>query len=314
MDIYTFVDYHYILFIVLIIIIVLVYKYYNTKPNSRQYLDKYLLETVKKQKDIVLSCKPKIWIHIDREINSREWESFSTKNTRKLNQPYLYLTLETILNHCSSSFDIYLITDDSFTEILPNWNIDMGKISYPIKDKIRMKGMMEILYHYGGMVLPIHFICKENLIEMYKKYIDEGIFVSEMPIFRNNRMEFSESNKIMGAKKGNTILNEYILWFQENISNDYTAESIFKDEERTWLSKNVTNMIPAKYIGTQDENGEMIGVEKLMSTEIINFYSKAYGIYIPRNELLTRLKYNWFCQLKEEEVIHSKTNIAFLLQ
>ena len=60
MDIYTFVDYHYILFIVLIIIIVLVYKYYNTKPNDRQYLDKYLLETVKKQKDIVLSCKPKI--------------------------------------------------------------------------------------------------------------------------------------------------------------------------------------------------------------------------------------------------------------
>ena len=127
------IDSHYIILIVLFLILFLIYKYMYNNPQVKN-LDKYLLDVVKDQKDIVLSCKPKIWIHLDREINSREWESFNSKNSKKLNQPYLYLTIETILNHCSETFDIYLITDDSFSEIIDDWKIDMSKISYPIKD------------------------------------------------------------------------------------------------------------------------------------------------------------------------------------
>lgn len=316
-NIMKIIDSHYIILIVLFLILFLIYKYMYNNPQVKN-LDKYLLDVVKDQKDIVLSCKPKIWIHLDREINSREWESFNSKNSKKLNQPYLYLTIETILNHCSETFDIYLITDDSFSEIIDDWKIDMSKISYPIKDKIRMKGLMQILHQYGGMVLPPNFICKENLIEMYKKYIEDGIFVSELPIFKNNTIEYCASNKIMGSKKDNNVLKKYILWFENVISNDYTSESIFKDEDREWLTKNVENknikMIPGKNIGVIDNDDKNISLERLMSTELISFHNKSYGIYIPRVELLNRKHYNWFVQLHEEEVLHCKNNISYLLQ
>mgnify|MGYP005996899289 FL=1 len=153
---------------------------------------------------------------------------------------------------------------------------------------------------------------------MYKKYIEDGIFVSELPIFKNNTIEYCASNKIMGSKKHNNVLKKYILWFENVISNDYTSESIFKDEDREWLTKNVENknikMIPGKNIGVIDNDDKNISLERLMSTELISFHNKSYGIYIPRVELLNRKHYNWFVQLHEEEVLHCKNNISYLLQ
>ena len=37
--------------------------------------------------------QPILWIHTSTEINSRNWESFFSRNSTKLNQPYLQISV-----------------------------------------------------------------------------------------------------------------------------------------------------------------------------------------------------------------------------
>ena len=74
--------------------------------------------------------KPKLWIHMDYHINSRKWKNFMSRNSTDLNQPYLYLTIQSIINHNSNDFHICLIDDDAFEKILPNEIVNRPKFAY----------------------------------------------------------------------------------------------------------------------------------------------------------------------------------------
>jgi hypothetical protein len=52
--------------------------------------------------------RPKIWIHSKYEINARKWKDFYSRNTTDLNQPYIHLTIKSIINHCGNDFNICL--------------------------------------------------------------------------------------------------------------------------------------------------------------------------------------------------------------
>ena len=65
--------------------------------ENRDY--KAIRDILEEQRDdLAQSKKPIVWIHIPYEINSRSWDSFYSRNSENLNQPYLYLTIESIIN------------------------------------------------------------------------------------------------------------------------------------------------------------------------------------------------------------------------
>ena len=68
--------------------------------------------------------KPVMWIHLDYKVNARRMAEFYSRNSTKLNQPYLYLTLKSIISKCGEHFNIALIDDTSFKYLLPSFNID----------------------------------------------------------------------------------------------------------------------------------------------------------------------------------------------
>ena len=72
--------------------------------------------------------KPKIWIHSKYEINARKWRDFHSRNTNDLNQPYINLTIQSIIDHCSQDFHICLIDDQTFSKLIPGWNIDINNV------------------------------------------------------------------------------------------------------------------------------------------------------------------------------------------
>ena len=61
--------------------------------------------------------RPKLWIHSKYEVNARKWKDFYSRNTTDLNQPYIHLTIKTIINHCGNDFNVCLIDDESFSFI-----------------------------------------------------------------------------------------------------------------------------------------------------------------------------------------------------
>jgi hypothetical protein len=309
------------LFILFFILIVLgfLYRRFEDKRMSEENKDnyeaiqKYLLDDVTLGK----SKKPILWIHVPYEYNSRKWLSFGSRSSFDLNQPYLYLTVRSIIKHCEQSFTICIFDDNSFQKLIPGWNIDMTRLSDPILSNMRTLGMMKLLYIYGGLHCPISFLCMKDLSGLYAKGTrGNKMFVCETTD-RNStsvRMNFYPSISFCGAPKECETVARLCDYIQTISSHDHTAESKFLGQFDRWSMKNVEegriNLIEGIEIGTKTIYDKQIILDDLMSNNYLDLYKGTYGILIPSNELLNRLQYGWFVRSSPRQVLESDTIIG----
>ena len=310
-----------ILFLVVLCVIAFLYSRYYDKvdrlfgeTNYNSMIQKYLAN-----QDVVSLAdkkkKPLLWIPICYDVNARHWQSFGSRNSTELNQPYLYLTIKSIISQCNDSFQICLIDDDSFPKLLPKWNIDMTKIGSPLVDKIRQLGLIKILYAYGGMIVPPSFLCMRDLYSLYSMGTNGNkMFVVEN-IDRNStsvKYEFFPDITFCGAQKELPIVKELMKFIEDTVSTDYTAESVFLGENERWINskKEQIKIIDGRLIGVKTMNDEMILLDNLMSNDYIDIYPQTYGIYIPANEILSRRNYEWFARLSPKQVLQSNVIIG----
>ena len=309
------------LFILFFVLIVLGFLYRRIEDkrireeNKDNYeaIQKYLLddETLGKSK------KPILWIHVPYEYNSRKWLSFGSRSSFDLNQPYLYLTVRSIIKHCEESFTICIFDDNSFQKLIPGWNIDMTRLSDPILSNMRTLGMMKLLYIYGGLHCPISFLCMKNLSSLYAKGTrGNKMFVCET-VDRNstsNRVNFYPNISFCGAPKECETVAELCNYIQIISSHDQTAESKFLGQYDRWCMKRVEdgkiNLIDGAEIGTKTVNDEQIILDDLMSNHYLDLYKGTNGILIPSNELLNRLNFGWFVRSSPKQVLESDTIIG----
>jgi hypothetical protein len=308
----------FILFFILIVLGVL-YKRFEDKMSREESSDiyesiqKYLLDddTLGKSK------KPILWIHVPYEYNSRNWLSFGSRSSFDLNQPYLYLTVRSIIKNCDKSFTICIIDDTSFKRLIPGWNINMTSISDPILSNMRMLGMMKLLYIYGGMHCPISFLCLKDLNELYVKGTrGEKMFVCET-VDRNvtsTDVDFYPNLNFCGAPKECETVRELCNFIQRTASHDYTADTKFLGDYDKWAKERIhsgkINMIEGVEIGTKTVDEKQIIVDDLMSNHYLDLYQGTYGILIPSEEILNRKKFEWFARMSPKQVMESDTIIG----
>jgi hypothetical protein len=308
----------FILFFILIVVGFL-YRRFEDKlkreeeGDTFEAIQKYLLDgdTLGKSK------KPILWIHVPYEYNSRNWLSFGSRSSFDLNQPYLYLTVRSIIKNCDKSFTICIIDDTSFKRLIPGWNINMTSISDPILSNMRMLGMMKLLYIYGGMHCPISFLCLKNLNEMYIKGTrGDKMFVCET-IDRNitsTDVDFYPNLSFCGAPKDCETIRELCNFIQRTASHDYTADTKFLGDYDKWCKQRIENgkinMIEGVEIGTKTIDEKQIIVDDLMSNNYLDLYQGTYGILIPSEDILSRHKFEWFARLSPKQVMESDTIIG----
>ena len=284
----------------------------ENRDNYRAIQD-YLLDDVTLGK----SKKPILWIHVPYEYNSRDWLNFGSRSSFDLNQPYLYLTVRSIIDKCGESFTVCIFDDNSFSKLITGWNVDMNIITDPILANMRLLGMMKLLYIYGGMMCPLSFLCMKNLITLYSKGTQgERMFVCET-VDRNETSSSLNSFpniSFCGAPKECETVKEACDYIQYTMSNDYTAESKFLGVFDKWCAKKIQsgrmNQIDGIEIGTKTLNDKPIIVDDLMSNHYLDLYAGTYGILIPANEILNRTKYEWFARMSEKQVLESDTIIG----
>jgi len=309
------------LFILFFILIVLgfLYKQYTNKlereENSDIYesIQKYLLDDVTLGK----SKKPILWVHVPYEYNSRNWLSFGSRSSFDLNQPYLYLTMRSIIRQCDKSFTICIIDDASFKKLIPGWSVNMKTISDPILSKMRMLAISKLMYIYGGLLCPLSFVCIKDLKGIYDKGTrGDKMFVCET-IDRNSssvELDFFPNLDFYGAPKECPKVLELSHFIQQVISTDYTAESKFLGQFGRWCYQNISsgqiNMIDGYDIGTKTIEGKQIVIDDLMSNHYLKVNPDTYGILIPSEEILNRIKFEWFARLSEKQVLQSDTIIG----
>jgi hypothetical protein len=314
------------LFILLILVagVGFFYKRYNDKiereerDENYEAIQKYLLNEGDLD-ELGKNKNPIIWIHIKYEYNARNWLSFGSRSSFCLNQPYLYLTVRSIIQQCSNDFRICIIDDQSFSKLLPGWSIDTTRISYPIIGYVREMALARIVHKYGGMVVPPSFLCMRNLSELYNYNTQNGKMFIVENIDRNitsTTNMFYPSLKFFGSnEKENPVLADLIDFMQRTISYDYTDQTKFQGEFDRWVAskvqKNEVNIVDGKLIGVKTAKySEPILIDDLLSNSYIDLYDKTFGIYIPADEVLKRRHYEWFSRLSVEQVLESKIIIS----
>ena len=302
-----------------------VYTKYNNNLLSNEDKNLKLIKEyiLNKEEHSILGKKnkPIIWIHVPYKINSRNWESFGSRNNNNINAPYLYLTLKTIIEQCSNDFHICLIDDLSFEKLLPNWNIQMEQITFPLIDYARKLGILEILYEYGGIHMPISFLCTGNLKNLWYEQVEKNkpfLFEKINENSSSKTMPYFQSTFFMGCKKKCNIIKNAIMHVKNLMANDHTQETEFKGYIDKWFYEKYlrgdVNMLCGSKIGIKDTNNEPILIDHLLNFSNICFYKDIYGIFIDHEHLLKRTNYQWFASICPDEVLKSNTIIGMYFQ
>uniref|UniRef100_A0A6C0DRN9 Nucleotide-diphospho-sugar transferase domain-containing protein n=1 Tax=viral metagenome TaxID=1070528 RepID=A0A6C0DRN9_9ZZZZ len=289
----------------------------ESKNDDYELIKKYLLN----DSPLYGFNRPKIWIHSKYEINARKWRDFQSRNTTDLNQPYLHLTIQTIINHCGNDFNVCLIDDDSFAKLIPTWDIHLETVPEPFKSHYRNLGMLQLLYHYGGMVLPNSLVCLKNLHPFYLESLAGGKpFVCE----NNNHISSGNSTKklrfvpdisIMGCKKNDATIKDMIEYVKKlNRKPHFSSDIDFRGDISKWcinaIEHGKMNIVLGEKIGVKTSKKKSIELEELMEENDLDLAHDVVAVYIPADEVLRRPKYQWFAVLPREQIIGSNLAIS----
>ena len=277
------------------------YMYYEYKQSEEtfesnehyQLVSDYFLDKGNKK-------KPILWIHTSTEMNARNWESFYSRNSKKLNQPYLQMTMKSIYDKCKDSFNICLINDESFTSLL-SWNIDLNDLADPMKSHYRTLGLSMILEEYGGILVPQSFLCTKDLKPLSK----ESFFAIEnhnRGVTHDQRTYFPDT-VFMGCKKKNETMSRFVK-YQEELYKDKTEQSDFIGNVSLWLQRQKCTIIDGSWIGIKKVDQSPVSLAELLGTSPIDLLPH-YGVLFSQEEILTRPKYSWFARMSTEQILES---------
>lgn len=250
--------------------------------------------------------KRKLWIHIPHEKNSRKWVNFGERNSYDLNQPYMLLCLKSIIDNCAENYDIIIFNDTNMCDILADMEIDLSKLSGSLLEKYREICLLEILYRYGGVIVPPSLYLNNSL-----QLIDntETWYVTEFKNDKNiSHYNTLPSTKLTGSNEKNEKLRQYIDYLNKILNQDFGESSLAYNQN--YLLVNSITTLCGKIIGTKDVFGDVITIDDLMSDKPVKLCKTNIGLYIPANELLHRKVYQWYCYLSEEQVLKANVFIS----
>ena len=267
--------------------------------------------------DLAKNKKPLLWIHMKYDINARWWSSFYSRNSTDLNQPYLYLTIKSIIDTCGKDFHICLIDDESFGKLMPDWSVDVSLIADPVKAKMREIALAKLLCRYGGLLIPPSFICFQSLLPLYTYFLTKhSMFVGEMlnKTITSSQLLYLPNTTFIGCSNDSPLMAEYINFLEHGISKDFVEESKITGATGNWCQTKQLNgelgIIPADALGIKDAEGTAIALDRLIQNTYINLAGNVVGLYIPADDIINRTAYNWFARLSAKQVLESDTNIG----
>ena len=250
--------------------------------------------------------KPYLWIHAQGELNARNWESFGSRGSKDLNQPYLVMTIKSILSKCKDSFNIFLIDDDSFRKLVPGWKIDMDLLPSPVKEHYRQFGLTSLLCEYGGMTVPASTLCLEDLQSLYKTFVAKSNSSDAFTV--QTGVDFPDPKFMGSVKKGDTI-QAFQQYQGAMLKRDTSAESDFNEMLSQWC-KAKTEVVCGRLVGIKKKCGNPVDLSELLGGNPVEFHDDLRAIYIPSETILKRPKYAWFARMSPTQLLSSDLVLA----
>ena len=282
----------FVIVVAIAVISSLMYRYHkqtNEMIDLREHeglVENYFLGLNKMDK-----LKPILWIHAVGERNARNWQSFGSRSTDKLNQPYLYMFMKSISDKCTS-FNVCLV-DDTVFKYLPGWDLDVNALPSPKREKARQLGLTTLLYNHGGMLVPPSTLCLRDMLDMYKDGGDAFIVDG-----RNGA-----DVRFMGCKRNSAGMGALMGRQRARLDSNTDA---FEDSKSFFLEH--FTMVCGKRIGVKTVDGVAVQLKDLLGSSPVKFHKNAYAIYVPADEVLAN--YSWFARMSTEQLVRSDMVIS----
>ena len=288
----------------------------ESKERNDDAIRDYLLTDPDKLGAISVT-RPILWIPIVYTYNSRKWESFGSRSSYDLNQPYLYLVVKSIISYCKDSFHICLVDDNSYKRLMPDWGYEPNKTPEPVMEHARKLAMIRLLRIYGGMTVPSSFLCLRNLDELFHNSLTSNVDMFVCEEINNSSLSNSEyvtGISVMGCKQNSSSMKELELVYSQAIRKDFTMNLELSGEISNICDKLIkhgnVSRVNSELLGIRSRDEKRIGVEELLGNSHLDISTHAYGILIPSNDILERTAYQWFARMSGEQVLSSNTIIG----
>ena len=309
-----------ILFIIFLAVLIILYEKYrittvnsiimNPKKSKALIIEKYIFN-----KDKEFDDKPFIWLHIDYDINAREWLDFGSRNSRNLNRPYIKICLQQMIKLNGNDFNIVIIDDTSFKDLIPRWEIDLINTPEPLRTHIRTLSLIKLLYHYGGILCPTSFFPTKKLINTFNA--NDAFVFESLQNYRDN-INYHPNIQFIGGKKMNQTIKNIMVYLEGLHRDDYYSllgfYKLTSEYIKTIIDKKEINIMNGSKIGIKTSDNKGIHVNHLVEDSDVQLAPDALGLYIPQNDLEERTQYNWITYISINDLIESKTFIGRLFK
>ena len=285
---------------------------YDYDDEQSKFMRKVLID----ETQLAKTSKPILWVHLPFEKNSRNWESFFSRTNNEINQPYIYLTIKSIIEQNATDFHICLIDDNTFGKLIPEWNVDMVKVGDTEKEKFRILGMLKLLFYFGGMFIPCSTLCFKSFKGLYKENVSKMFSIETLSKGNlSNQISLLPNHLFFGCKKGDIYLEELIYYWGQDIKNMLFSENTFTGHfEKLCYSLAIDtkmNVVEGTNIGTKTTDNKVIMLEDLFSEQPdINMKNDMYCLHIPLNEILKRNTFAWFASESTENIITGRNLLS----
>ena len=158
----------------------------------------------------------------------------------------------------------------------------------------------------------------KDLYPIYKNSVNANDVFTFECVDRNSTAvytAFFPSVKVLGCKKQARLMKSLVQYLDKLMAIDYTSEMDFLGQANRWLfekcQKKEMGLVNGLYIGTRTIHDKPVLIDDLLGESYIPYSNKKLcAIYIPRNEILKRTKYEWFARMSVKQVLSSGVSIS----
>jgi hypothetical protein len=192
-----------------------------------------------------------------------------------------------------------------------------------MKTRYRELAFTELLYIYGGFIVPNSFVCSRNLSPLYEEGIKDSMpFVLESINHYCDTLRyktaplFTPTTQMMGCVKRDPAIRALADYLKiRNQNPHFNSEGEFSGYTSSWISgqikTNKMKLISGDIIGVKSLDGKTILLDDLMEENYLNLCpNRNYGILIPGEEVLNRTKYQWFAVISVNELLKSNAIVS----
>jgi hypothetical protein len=281
------------------------YNYYKQKKRNlleEKRKEELSIEDFFYRPDLLsLSKRRKIWIYIPLEKNCRQWESFGSRSSTFLNLSIMNLCIKSIIDWCAQTYDIVLFTDRDISDILKS-KLDLSTFSGDVLEKQRELYILEILYEYGGILLPPTLYMRNNMKQ--QDVVDRWYVCDVLNTHHDSLSRHIPSAVITGAPPKDPQLRNYI---------DYLGKDPKLEYDVHYLKTHSIFVLDGSIFGTKNKHKEPITLDDLMSNKKLKLPEYNIALYMPYRELMERTLYKWYCKMSESQVLESHCAFSYYM-